>query len=172
MTQSRYGQLPEKHTPNMWWETGESMEKYIFSTNIYPFIGENDLRTKRLEIIYGVTHSIDMSYHEPFYFSPLSLGGGWKLCLRPSWNVWVWGSNPWTRWDLGHIVGGEGGSQHILKVATLNSLLNASQGLTTIVPIMLSKLLSLMPFHHILNRCYITYYHFIISLNVLRGSNL
>lgn len=61
---------------------------------------------------------------------------------------------------------------HFLKVATLNSLLNASQGLTTIVPIMFFKLLSQMPFHHILNRCYITYYHFIILLNVFRGSNL
>lgn len=108
-----------------------------------------------------------LSYHASFYFSPLSLGGGWMLCLRPWWYVWVWGGNPWTRWDLEHIVGGEDGSQHILKVATLNSLLNASQCLTTIVPIMFSKLLSLMPFHHILNRCYITYYHFIILLNVL-----
>ena len=43
---------------------------------------------------------------------------------------------------LGHVVGGEGGSQHILKVAILNSLLNASHGLTTIVSIMFSELLS------------------------------
>lgn len=145
-------------------------EIYIFHQYI-SFHSESNLRTKRLEIVYGLNHSIDMSYHEPFYLSPLSLGGGWKLCLRPSWYMWVWAGYQWIRWDLGHIVG-ESGTQYILRVAILNSLLNVSQGLTTIIPIMFSKLLSLALFHHILNRCCITYYHFIILLNVLRGSNL